>query len=45
MRVSALFHSNLANEKTRVSALAQKNVRTIVYIKQLKIQSSKFFAL
>jgi hypothetical protein len=29
MQVSALFHSDLANEKTRVSALAQKNVRTI----------------
>jgi len=29
MRVSGLFHSDLVNEKSRVSALAQKSVRTI----------------
>jgi len=29
MRVSDFFHSGLANEKSRASALAQKNVRTI----------------
>jgi hypothetical protein len=29
MRVSALFHSGLANEESRVSALAWKSVRTI----------------
>jgi hypothetical protein len=30
MRVSALFHSGLANEESRVSALVRKSVRTIV---------------
>jgi len=29
MRVSALFHSGLANEESRVSALVRKSVRTI----------------
>jgi len=29
MRVSALFHGGLVNEKPRVSALARKSVRTI----------------
>ena len=29
MRVSALFHSSSVNEKSRVSALVQKSVRTI----------------
>jgi len=29
MRVSFLFHSRLTNEKSRVSALDQKSVRTI----------------
>jgi hypothetical protein len=29
MPVSALFHSSLANEESRVSALVRKSVRTI----------------
>lgn len=29
MRVSGLFHNNLVNEKSRVSAFAQKSIRTI----------------
>jgi hypothetical protein len=30
MRVSAFFHGGIANERSRVSALAWKSVRTIV---------------
>jgi hypothetical protein len=46
MRVSALFHSGLANEESRVSALVRKSVRTIdLVIYRVEVEIKRFHKL